>query len=147
MESSAPPACRHEYVKIYQRKIKGLERRLVATKAYLPVGFKMADFGHLSEGSYCFCTKCRARLFPKRTAADKAAARLANQQKIANAESLAAIEDLEDGEGIKDETTEESSKETSNSIHVEELEIIPLELEDLAESSSEMTASEEEDEG
>ena len=88
----AAPACRHEYVRIYQRRIKGLERRLVSTRAYLPVGFKMADFGHLSEGSYCFCTKCRARLFPKRTAADKAQARIAAQNKIALAqEAMMAI--------------------------------------------------------
>src|SRR6185295_20146566 len=96
---SAPNPCRHEFVRIYQRKLKGLERRLVATKAYLPVGFKMTDFGHLSEGSYCFCTKCRARLFPKRTAADKAQARLAAQAKlaagIAEAEALADADLLE----------------------------------------------------
>jgi hypothetical protein len=73
--------CRHEYVKIYQRKLKGLERRMVATKAYLPVGFKVNDLGHLGEGSFCFCTKCRARLYPKRTKNDKLLARqaLANQ--------------------------------------------------------------------
>lgn len=81
-EAGAPPApvvkpCRHEYVKIYQRRLKGLDRRLVSTRAYLPTGFKLGDFGHLSEGSYCFCTKCRARLFPKRTNADRAQARLA----------------------------------------------------------------------
>lgn len=76
---SAPAAkpCRHEYVKIYQRRLKGLDRRLVSTRAYLPTGFKLGDFGHLSEGSYCFCTKCRTRLFPKRTNADRAQARLA----------------------------------------------------------------------
>jgi len=68
--------CRHEYVKIFQRKLKGLERRLVGTRAYLPVGFNMVDFKHLSEGSFCFCTSCRKRLFPKRTQAEKEAARI-----------------------------------------------------------------------
>ncbi|MBX9668439.1 MAG: hypothetical protein K2X93_12510 [Candidatus Obscuribacterales bacterium] len=72
--------CRHEYVRIYQRRLKGLDRRLVATKAYLPVGFKVGDFGHLSEGSYCFCATCRKRLFPKRSQAEKDQARLEKQQ-------------------------------------------------------------------
>lgn len=68
--------CRHEYVRIYQRKLKGLDRRLVATRAFLPVGFKMGDFTYLSAGSYCFCSKCRKRLFPKRTEAEKQQARV-----------------------------------------------------------------------
>ncbi len=69
--------CRHEHVKFFQRKLKGLERRLVATRAYLPVGFKIGDFSHLGEGGYCFCINCRLRLHPKRTQADKEAARQA----------------------------------------------------------------------
>lgn len=143
---STPPSCKHEFVRIYQRKLKGLERRLVATKAYLPVGFKMADFGHLSEGSYCFCTKCRARLFPKRTQADKAAARLLAQAKAAAGDSLLAeaaeLETSEFAEGIVEENTD---KETSTaSIHVEELEIVPLELEEISESTPEVEESEEE---
>lgn len=68
--------CRHEYVRIYQRKLKGLDRRLVATRAFLPVGFKMGDFTYLSPGSFCFCSKCRKRLFPKRTEAEKQQARV-----------------------------------------------------------------------
>ena len=82
--------CRHEYVKIYQRKLKGLERRIVATKAYLPVGFKPTDFAHLGEGSFCFCTKCRARLYPRRTQAERLKARLAlaNQPVLPEADSL-----------------------------------------------------------
>lgn len=70
------PACRHEYVTIYQRKLKGLDRRLVGTPAFLPVGFKMVDFKHLSPGSFCFCRTCRKRLFPKRTQAEKLQAKL-----------------------------------------------------------------------
>jgi hypothetical protein len=153
-EPATPPAptCRHEFVRIYQRKLKGLERRLVATKAYLPVGFKMTDFGHLSEGSYCFCTKCRARLFPKRTAAEKAAARQAALVKQALAEeamrATEADDTIENGAdlldavlaaGVEDdgEKAEESTKsaETSASISVDELEIDALELEEISESS------------
>lgn len=143
------PVCRHEYVKIYQRRIKGLERRLVSTRAYLPVGFKMADFGHLSEGSYCFCTKCRARLFPKRTAAEKAAARVQAQNLKALAEEamLAPEEfsELQESEAVEtaelessDDSTEgrSESSESSAVIRVEELEIDALELEEISESSS-----------
>lgn len=83
-----PATCRHEYVRIFQRRLKGLNRRLVATKAYLPVGFKIGDFGHLSDGSYCFCTKCRKRLFPKRSQQEKEQARLERQR--AKQASLAA---------------------------------------------------------
>ena len=139
------PTCKHEFVRIYQRRLKGLERRLVATKAYLPVGFKMADFGHLSEGSYCFCTKCRARLFPKRTAADKAQARLAAQAKAAGEAIAAENAELDSGE-LMENSDESSEKENSNiTIHVEELEVIPLELEELSESNAEIQESDEDE--
>lgn len=109
--------CRHEYVKIIQRRLKGLERRLVATRAYLPVGFKQADLGHLSEGSFCFCTKCRARLFPKRTQAEKLKARQALQEaKMAGAEPVEPAVDVE----------------TTQVIDVEELEIEATEVEDIS---------------
>jgi hypothetical protein len=115
---TSDPTCRHEYVRIYQRKLKGLERRLVATKAWLPVGFKMTDFSHLGEGSYCFCSKCRARLYPKRTNAEKAQARLA----------LAASK-LQQAEGeVIEETTEDA---VSANLHVEEMVVESVELEDL----------------
>lgn len=131
-----PENCRHEFVKIYQRKLKGLERRLVATKAYLPVGFKMADFGHLSEGSYCFCSKCRARLYPKRTNADRAQARL-----VAAAGKLLAAEQAEaelEATESPDEVAEEAAEQTdshSASISVEELEVDPVGLEELDEGT------------
>ncbi len=132
---SAGPTCKHEFVRIYQRKLKGLERRLVATKAYLPVGFKMADFGHLSEGSYCFCSKCRARLFPKRTAADRAQARLDAKAKIALAESL-GIDQADDLQEIQEIALEESPlKETSAAISVDELEVVALELDELGDTA------------
>ena len=130
---NAEKPCRHEFVRIYQRKLKGLERRLVATKAYLPVGFKMADFGHLSEGSYCFCSKCRARLYPKRTNADRAAARLAlaaGKQAQLEADLL-----LEEG-GERGEGGEEMMPATKDvSISVEEMEVESVELADLEEGS------------
>ncbi|MBY0552744.1 MAG: hypothetical protein K2W95_36005 [Candidatus Obscuribacterales bacterium] len=134
--------CRHEFVKIYQRKLKGLERRLVATKAYLPVGFKMADFGHLSEGSYCFCTKCRARLYPKRTNADRAQARLvAAAGKLAAAEQAEA--ELESTETLDEAVEETSEQSDSASISVEELEVDAVGLEELDEGT--LPPSEEEE--
>lgn len=122
------PACRHEYVRIFQRKLKGLDRRLVATKAWLPVGFKQADFSHLGDGSYCFCSKCRARLYPKRTNADRAQARLA----------LAASKEAQAEQDAFDALVEEIVEDTGTSaasVHVEELEVESVELEDLEDGS------------
>jgi hypothetical protein len=118
MNSDKP--CRHEFVIKFQRKLKGLERRLVATPIYLPVGFKTADFSHLGENSYCFCKSCRARLYPKRTNAEKAQARVAlalGKQQALEAESAV------------DDTADEGT--TTADISVEELELESLELEDL----------------
>lgn len=126
--------CRHEFVRIYQRRLKGLERRLVATRAYLPVGFKMTDFGHLGEGSYCFCAHCRTRLFPKRTAADRAQARLAlAQSKLQQAEA-------ELSEDAAEEIMGGQSEEIA--IHVEELELESVELEDLEDGAISLPADE-----
>ena len=122
--------CKHEYVRIYQRKLKGLERRLVATKAWLPVGFKITDFSHLGEGSYCFCSKCRARLYPKRTNAERAQARLAlaaSKQQALEAPELVEVEQAEDA-------SDDTSASSSN-IQVEELEVESIELEDLEEGT------------
>lgn len=93
---SEESTCRHEYVIIYQRKLKDLERRLVGTRAYLPVGFKMADFKHLSPGSFCFCTRCRKRLFPKRTQAEKEEARL-ERKRLKEEELAKQVQELGDG--------------------------------------------------
>ncbi len=99
-DTSAPPAkaCRHEYVRIFQRKLKDLNRRMVCTKAYLPVGFKMGDFGHLGENSYCFCATCRARLYPKRSQAEKAEARiqLAQGKALKHEQSLLGADLIEE---------------------------------------------------
>jgi hypothetical protein len=133
--------CRHEYVRIYQRKLKGLDRRLVSTRAYLPIGFKQADFSHLSEGSYCFCTKCRARLYPRRTAAEKAAARAANLQ--AKADALAVLIEPEELdlqqlpellEGLTESSGEadvEQDEKPQVDVHVEELELESVDVQDI----------------
>ena len=125
--------CRHEFVKIIQRRLKGLERRLVSTKAYLPVGFKMTDFAHLSEGSYCFCAKCRARLFPRRTAQEKAQARLALAQ--------GKLQALQEGLPEVDVSARDGSAELlaglvgdsdeNATIHVEELEVESPDVQDI----------------
>lgn len=125
--------CRHEYVTIYQRRLKGLDRRLVATRAWLPVGFKMADFGHLGEGSYCFCSRCRTRLFPKRSQAEKQKAReeLAASKAQKSRDALAAFQEEEallEGENLDEPETERNS---SAEIQVEELEIEALGMEDI----------------
>lgn len=87
---NAETNCRHEYVIIYQRKLKGLDRRLVGTRAFLPVGFKAIDFKHLSPGSFCFCTRCRKRLFPRRSPAEKEMERQERKRAKAEAEAAAA---------------------------------------------------------
>jgi hypothetical protein len=126
------PTCRHEYVRIYQRKLKGLDRRLVATKAWLPVGFKITDFSHLGEGSYCFCSKCRARLYPKRTNAEKAQARVAlaasKLQQAADAEAAAELAEMQ-------EDAADDLKTATPDIHVEELEVESVDLQDLNEGT------------
>lgn len=119
---SADTPCRHEYIKIFQRKLKGLERRLVSTKAYLPTGFRPADLGHLGEGSYSFCSKCRVRLYPRRTTAEKAAARAALASEKAQAEMEAA--------GLQSES-EVAVKETTQAIDVEELELETVDVQDI----------------
>ncbi len=112
---TAESNCRHEYVRIFQRRLKGLDRRLVATKAYLPVGFKLGDFGHLSEGSYCFCTKCRKRLFPKRSQQEKDQARLerqrAKQASLAAAFAAANAEEVDDDGYVLDFSAPDSESD------------------------------------
>ncbi|MDZ4832964.1 MAG: hypothetical protein SGJ27_04110 [Candidatus Melainabacteria bacterium] len=142
----SPLTCRHEYVKIYQRRLKGLDRRLVSTRAYLPVGFKLGDFGHLSEGSFCFCTKCRKRLFPKRSQGEKDQARLERQQaKIAGVAAAFATTSLMGGEedsifGAEDEfqATEASfddpgvdEDKMTVEVTVDELEVESVDVEDI----------------
>lgn len=156
METEKP--CRHEYVKIFQRKLKGLERRLVATRAFLPIGFKAADFGHLSEGSFCFCSKCRARLFPKRTQQEKLAARVAlAESKAAQARELLddAIGDmpddgrLSDDDPLSDDDRDNDSDDSADSgdnevtVHVEELELESVDVQDIQAEGVKLSDNEE----
>ncbi|MBK7837650.1 MAG: hypothetical protein IPP57_10430 [Candidatus Obscuribacter sp.] len=146
-----PKPCRHEYVRIFQRRLKGLDRRLVSTRAYLPTGFKIGDFGHLSEGSFCFCVTCRGRLFPKRTQADKLQARLlAREGKAALSEES---QDLLDevgadrllevlGEGENEDSDDDTSR---HDIHVEELVAEGVDVQDI--EAEGVKLNEEEDNG
>lgn len=145
--------CRHEYVRIYQRKLKGLERRLVMTRAYLPVGFKPGDFGHLGEGSYCFCSKCRARLYPRRTQAEKLAARVALAQGKASAADAAAAElqERQDRSVLQEAAVQEALQESGDSlqesaldIHVEELELESADIQDIEAEGVKLSSDEDE---
>ena len=143
MDMNEEKPCRHEYVRIYQRRLKGLDRRLVSTRAYLPIGFKQADFGHLSEGSYCFCTKCRARLYPRRTTAEKAAARISNLQAKAglglaaliepeefNLQQLPELLNFSPDSGLET-ADEEKGSQSHVDVHVEELELEAVDVQDI----------------
>jgi len=128
--------CRHEYVRIFQRKLKGLERRLVSTRGYLPTGFKSTDFSHLGEGSYCFCAKCRARLHPRRTQAEKLAARVAlAQSKVVEEDLPVELEETVDETailvGAVEDVSTEAETDTSQTINVEELELASVDMGDI----------------
>jgi hypothetical protein len=119
--------CRHEYVKIFQRKLKDLDRRMVVKKAYLPVGFKMGDFTHLGENSFCFCSKCRVRLYPRRSQAEKAANRLALAQGKLNAD----LEALAESSDILLEGSDNDDLAVVANIHVDELELEAVDAQDI----------------
>lgn len=139
--------CRHEYVRIYQRKLKDLARRLVVRRGYLPTGFKTSDFSYMGETGYCFCANCRMRLYPKRTNAEKAAARLALAeskfvaQTFADAQhlslvpnSLGNVEDPDDqllDEALDLEISESAELDPNQIIHVEELEPEAVDVQDV----------------
>ncbi|HNB18059.1 MAG TPA: hypothetical protein PLC15_21915 [Candidatus Obscuribacter sp.] len=141
------PACRHEYVRIFQRRLKGLDRRLVSTRAYLPTGFKMGDFSHLSEGSFCFCVSCRARLFPKRTQAEKAQARLlAAQGKALSQESQDLLDEV--GADVLSEVLASESEQIeavreSRDINVDELVPESVDVQDIEAEGIKLTDEEE----
>ena len=136
IQPAAKP-CRHEYVKVFQRKLKGLERRMVVMPVFLPVGLKVGDFSHLGEGSYCFCTNCRTRLFPRRTAADKAAARVAlamGKASAAAAASELAMSELAMADNVdmllESLDAQEVAQKTLD-IHVDELELESVDVQDI----------------
>jgi hypothetical protein len=127
-EQLEPRPCRHEYIKIYQRKLKGLERRMVATRAYLPIGFKPTDLGHLGEGSYAFCPNCRTRLYPRRTNAEKAAARVALAAgKLAAEQAAAEQAELLDAA----EMDIPAEAEAIGDVNVEELVLEAVDVQDI----------------
>jgi hypothetical protein len=134
MEENTPKLekpCRHEYVKVFQRKLKGLERRMVAMRVFLPVGLKVGDFSHLGEGSYCFCTTCRARLFPRRTAADKAAARVALALGKAAAASSAELGMNDNVDALLESMDAQEVAQKTLDIHVDELELESVDVQDI----------------
>ncbi len=161
---SGKPPCRHEYIKIYQRRLKGLDRRLVATRAYLPVGFKMVDLKHLSEGSFCFCTKCRKRLFPKRTTAEKEEARIERKREKDEKERTQFMEELRGMEDEEDyladdpidkeididgdigsdvEADDAENAEVSVAINVDELEVESVDFADIKAEGVKLSGEEE----
>ncbi len=142
IEISEKP-CRHEYVKIFQRKYKELGRRLVSTRGYLPTGFSNKDFAFLTSGAYCFCTKCRKRLFPTRHEAAKPA--------ITNLpDQILDIQISEPTDNIWVEEAAEINQTTSQEIEVEELQIEATEVSDIVDkeiSVSQQSSTAEEDGG
>lgn len=87
-------------------------------RGYLPTGFKESDWGHLSEGSYCFCAHCRVRFYPRRTEAEKIAAALIPPMEL----PIIA--------------------ETSQSINVDELELTSVSIEDITADGVKLEAQE-----
>jgi hypothetical protein len=147
IEQEQEKPCRHEYIKIFQRRLKGLDRRLVSTRGFLPIGFKQADFGHLSEGAFCFCVKCRARLFPRRTVAEKAAARVAlAQSKLAEFQEPELFEAIESGIDLTTTAAiDQPLEETSTTINVEELDYVAAELQDIEADGVKLTQEDSEE--
>ncbi len=140
--------CRHEYVRIFQRKLKGLERRLVAQRAFLPVGFKLGDFQHLGENSYCFCTKCRTRLYPKRSQAEKELARQERaKQRLDKLSAEAENEsDLDlDMEVESEQDSQDDEKESDVNIHVEEMDVELVGVEDIVQEGVKLSGDEDGD--
>jgi hypothetical protein len=123
--------CRHEYVKVFQRKLKGLERRMVAMRVFLPVGLKVGDFSHLGEGSFVFCTTCRGRLFPRRTAADKAAARVALAMGKAAAAAGAEMALTDNVDALLESMDAQEVAQKTLDIHVDELELESVDVQDI----------------
>ncbi len=137
MESNQKP-CRHEYVKIFQRKYKDFGRRIVSTRGYLPTGFTNKDFAFLSSGAFCFCVNCRKRLFPNR--AENKAATIQNPVLVS--------QPVEVVDNIWAEESSATTQTTSQEIDVEELQIETIEVTDLLDTSISANVKEEvEEEG
>jgi hypothetical protein len=102
----------------------------------------------MGENGFCFCAHCRVRLYPKRTNAEKAAARLALaesksvDQAVADAHdlslvpnSLSDVEDPDDQllleETMDLEIAEVTELDPNQIIHVEELEPEAVDVQDV----------------
>lgn len=104
---------------------------MVAMRVFLPVGLKVGDFSHLSEGSYCFCTTCRTRLYPRRTAADKAAARVALAMGKAAAAAEAELALTENVDALLESMDAQEVGQKTVDIHVDELELESVDVQDI----------------
>jgi hypothetical protein len=137
METIETP-CRHEYVKIYQRRYKEYERRLVSTRGYLPTGFSNKDFSFLTPGAYCFCTKCRKCLYPTRGLSNRG-------QNTAVAAQVSDNAPIEAADNIWIEEIPDTSAATSLEIEVEELQVEAADATDIVEK--EIAANQEDNMG
>jgi hypothetical protein len=124
-------SCRHEFVIMFQRRWTQNGRRLISRRAYLPMGFKTSDLNYLSEESYCFCTKCRTRLHPKFTRAEKEAARQAKKAQQAGAADLgSAVPNYDNNELEKPVEVEELELEETEIELVRPPGLVPPNIED-----------------
>jgi hypothetical protein len=133
-------SCRHEYVKIFQRKYKDIGRRMVSTRGYLPTGFSNKDFSFLTIGSYCFCSKCRKRLFPFRSEAVKA-------DTIRPVAPTTDLQSTSQKDNIWTEDSPTTSSVSSQEIDIEELQIEPTDVGEIVDQGISVNISEEEEEG
>ena len=100
----------------------------------------------MSEGSFCFCVSCRARLFPKRTQAEKAQARLlAAQGKALSQESQDLLDEV--GADVLSEVLAESEQieavRESRDINVDELVPESVDVQDIEAEGIKLTDEEE----
>lgn len=128
--------CRHEFVIMYQRRWKHSGPRLVSRHAYLPIGFKTTDLSYLGEEGYCFCAKCRVRLHPKLTRAEKTAAKLVRK---AEQEAARAAE-------ASREQAISAENESVQPVQVDELELEGAGIEVMEQPGLKITNQEEEEE-
>ena len=141
MQSNEKP-CRHEYVKIFQRKFKERARRWTSTRGFLPTGFSHKDFAFLSIGTYCFCTVCRKRLFPVRIDVAKVSAQYLQNQVLSTQFNPALPED-----NIRREENTGPSPDSPQPVEVEELQVESVDVADIVDkgitvSKNEVTVEE-----
>ena len=126
--------CRHEHIKIFQRKYKGTGRRLVRTRGYLPVGFSTKDLSHLGANSFCFCTNCRLRLYPLRIESTPSALPVNETQTPSVQVEDTLVVNTEQGNNWCEENTGEISLSKAidrEEINVDELQVDCVNVEDI----------------